>query len=176
MFRSRLVHAFVVIALLAAPPFLFTHRALAIEDPDFRVLFGPVGITLGEIALVNVYAVGNPNEIGNPNDTPWTFVVRVFDPRGTLVQEQKLQLAAGVIGSVAVAIQDEENRPHASEPSHISCGVVGFNPRPTRRANGRRAREGRSTHGANQARDRKPRRLARGKPRAAGSRSIGGSV
>ena len=49
--------------------------------------------------------------IGNPNETPWTFVVRVFDPRGKVVQEQKLQLAAGMIGSVAVAVQDEEYIP-----------------------------------------------------------------
>ena len=59
------------------------------------MLFGPVGITTGERALVNVYAIGNPDEIGNPNELPWTFVVRVFDRRGLVVQEEKLQLAAG---------------------------------------------------------------------------------
>jgi hypothetical protein len=131
MLRSRLVHAFVVTALMASPPFLFSQSAVAVEDPDYRVLFGPVGITSGERALVNVYAVGNPNEIGNPNDIPWTFVVRVFDPRGALVQEQKLQLAAGVIGSVAVAIQDEENTtaPRLSRRT-FRAEIVGFNPQP----------------------------------------------
>ena len=81
---------------------LFGDRALAIQDSEDKVWFGPVGITPGERALVNIYAIGNPNEVGNPNEAPWNFVVRVFDRRGTLVQEQKLQLAAGVIGSVAV--------------------------------------------------------------------------
>jgi hypothetical protein len=131
MFRSRLVHALVVIALLATPLFLFSQRALAIQDSEDKVWFGPVGIAPGERALVNVYAVGNPNEIGNPNDTPWTFVVRVFDPRGALVQEQKLQLAAGVIGSVAVAVQDEEYTT-ATRLSRrtFRAEIVGFNPQP----------------------------------------------
>ena len=131
MIRSRLVHTFFVVALLTATPFLFSHRALAIQDPDFRILFGPVGITSGERALVNVYAIGNPEVIGNPNEIPWTFVVRVFDPRGTLVQEQKLQLAAGVIGSVAVAVQDEEYIPGVRLGRRtFRAEIVGFNPQP----------------------------------------------
>lgn len=131
MLRSRLVHTFVVLALLATPLFLFGPRALAVQDSADKVWFGPVGITPGERALVNIYAIGNPDEIGNPNETPWTFVVRVFDPRGRLVQEQKLQLAAGVIGSVAVAIQDEENTT-ATRLSRrtFRAEIVGFNPQP----------------------------------------------
>jgi hypothetical protein len=131
MLRSRLVHAFVVIALLAAPLFLFSHRVLAIQDSEDKVWFGPIGITQGERALVNVYAIGNPNEIGNPNDTPWDFVVRVFDQRGELVQERKLQLAVGVIGSVLVAIQDEEYTT-ATRLSRrtFRAEIVGFNPQP----------------------------------------------
>ena len=131
MLRSRLVHAFVVIAMLAAPPFLFSHRVLAIQDPDYRILFGPVGITTGERALVNVYAIGDPDIVGNPNEIPWTFVVRVFDARGKVVHEQKLQLAAGVIGSVAVAIQDEENLPGVRLSRRtFRAEIVGFNPQP----------------------------------------------
>ncbi len=131
MLRSRLVHTFVVIALLAAPLFLFSQRALAIQDSEDKVWFGPVGITPGERALVNIYAIGNPNEVGNPNDTPWTFIVRVFDPRGGLVQEQKLQLAVGVIGSVAVAVQDEEYIPGTRLSRRtFRAEIVGFNPQP----------------------------------------------
>jgi len=131
MLRSRLVHTFVVLALLAAPLFLFSQRALAIQDSEDKVWFGPVGITPGERALVSIYAIGNPDVIGNPNETPWTFVVRVFDARGALVQEQKLQLAAGVIGSVAVAIQDEVNTtaPRLSRRT-FRAEIVGFNPQP----------------------------------------------
>ena len=109
MLRSRRTHALAALALLATPLFLFGDRALAIQDSEDKVWFGPVGITPGERALVNVYAIGNPDEIGNPNETPWNFVVRVFDRRGAIVQEQRLQLAPGVIGSVELVVQDEEN-------------------------------------------------------------------
>ena len=131
MLRSRLVHTFVVIALLAAPLFLFSQRALAIQDSEDKVWFGPVGITPGERALVNVYAIGNPDEIGNPNETPWTFVVRVFDLRGKLVQERKLQLGHGVIGSITLAVQDEEyvNAIPWSRRT-FRAEIVGFNPQP----------------------------------------------
>ena len=129
MRQSRRTHA-LALAMLATL-FMFGGRARAVQDPDFRVLFGPVGITSGERALVNVYAVGNPNEIGNPNDFPWTFVVRVFDPRGSLVQEQKLELAAGMIGSIAVAIQDEVNTPGLRLSRRtFRAEIVGFNPQP----------------------------------------------
>jgi len=78
MLRSRRAQALVVLALFA-PLFLFWDRALAIQDSEDKVWFGPVGITPGERALVNIYAIGNPNEIGNPDETPWNFVVRVVD-------------------------------------------------------------------------------------------------
>src|SRR5687767_14545369 len=103
MLRSRRVLSVGSLALLAISLVLSGDRALAIQDSEDKVWFGPVGITQGERALLNVYA------IGNPNDAPWTFVVRAFDRRGTLVQERRLELAPGVIGSVEVAIQDEEN-------------------------------------------------------------------
>jgi hypothetical protein len=110
---------------------MFGDRVAAIQDSEDKVWFGPVGITPGERALVNIYAVGNPNEIGNPNETPWDFVVRIFDRRGRLVQEQKLRLAAGVTGSVAVAIQDEENIPGTRLSRRtFRAEIVGFNPQP----------------------------------------------
>jgi hypothetical protein len=131
MLRSRRTRALAALALLATPLFLFSHRALAIQDSEDKVWFGPVGITPGERALINIYAIGNPDEIGNPNETPWNFVVRVFDRRGTLVQERPLQLAPGVIGSVEVFIQDEENNT-ATRLSRrtFRAEIVGFNPQP----------------------------------------------
>ena len=130
MIRSRRTQALLALAL-SVPFFMFGNRVLAIQDSEDKVWFGPVGITPGERALVNVYAIGNPDVIGNPNDLPWTFVVRVFDPRGTLVQEQKLQLAAGVIGSVAVAVQDEVNIPGVRLSRRtFRAEIVGFNPQP----------------------------------------------
>ena len=129
MIRSRRTHALLALAL-SVPLFMFGDRVLAIQDSEDKVWFGPVGITPGERALVNIYAIGNPDEIGNPNEFPWTFVVRVFDPRGTLVQEQKLQLAAGMIGSVAVAIQDEVNTTSVRSRRTFRAEIVGFNPQP----------------------------------------------
>ena len=111
MLRGRRMLPLVMLALVAIPLFVFGDRALAIQDSEDKVWFGPVGIAPGERALVNVYAVGNPNEVGNPNDRPWTFVVRAFDRRGALVQEQKLEVAPGVTGSVYIAVEDEENVP-----------------------------------------------------------------
>ena len=129
MIRSRRTHAMLALAL-SVPLFMFGDRVLAIQDSEDKVWFGPVGITPGERALVNIYAIGNPDEIGNPNEFPWTFVVRVFDPRGTLVQEQKLQLAAGMIGSVAVAVQDEVNTTSVRSRRTFRAEIVGFNPQP----------------------------------------------
>ena len=56
--------------------------------------------------------------------------MRVFDRRGTLVQEQRLQLAAGVIGSVELTIQDEENATVRLGRRTFRAEIVGFNPQP----------------------------------------------
>jgi hypothetical protein len=130
MLRSRRAHALLVLAL-SATVFTFADRVAAIQDSEDKVWFGPVGIAPGERALVNIYAIGNPDEIGDPNETPWDFVVRVFDPRGRVVQEEKLRLAAGVIGSVAIAVQDEEYTPGTRLSRRtFRAEIVGFNPQP----------------------------------------------
>lgn len=129
--HSRWIRVTAVCAVLGLALFRFGDRAVAIQDSEDKVWFGPVGITPGERALVNIYAVGNPNEIGNPNDRPWDFLVRVFDRRGTLIQEQRLRLAPGAIGSVEIAIQDEENlilTPLSRRT--FRAEIVGFNPQP----------------------------------------------
>lgn len=130
MLRSR-TRALAVLALLATPLFLFGDRALAIQDSEDKVLFGPFGIAAGQRALVNIYAIGNPVVIGNPDENPWNFVVRLFDRRGTLVQERPLQLAAGVIGSVELAVQDPEYTIAVPLSRRtFRAEIVGFNPQP----------------------------------------------
>ena len=130
MLRSHRTQALLALALFA-PFFMFGDRVLAIQDSEDKVWFGPVGITPGERALVNIYAIGNPDEIGNPNEFPWTFVVRVFDPRGKLVQERKLQLGQGVIGSITLVVQDEENVTAIPWSRRtFRAEIVGFNPQP----------------------------------------------
>lgn len=131
MLRSSRLQMIAVVALLATPLFLLGDRALAIQDSEDKVWFGPVGITPGERALVNVYAIGNPDEIGNPNERPWEFLVRVFDRRGAVVQQQRLELATGVIGLVEVAIQDQETLILAPLSRRtFRAEIVGFNPQP----------------------------------------------
>jgi len=131
MLRSRWIHTAVMVTLLATPLFLFGDRALAIQDSEDKVLFGPFGIATGQRALVNVYAIGNPNEIGNADETPWNFVVRLFDRRGTLVQERPLQLAAGVIGSVQLAVEDPDfTIALPASRRTFRAEIVGFNPQP----------------------------------------------
>ena len=122
---SRPIRALVVVAMLAIPLFLFSGSALAIQDSEDKVWFGPVGITPAERALVNIYV------IGNPNDAPWNFVVRVFDRRGALVEERRLELAAGVIGSVELTVQDEVNTIATRLGRRtFRAEIVGFNPQP----------------------------------------------
>jgi len=128
---SRCLRPAAAFAILGLALILFGDRAAAIQDSEDKVWFGPVGITPGERALVNIYAIGNPDEVGNPNDRPWDFLVRVFDRRGTLIQERRLRLAPGVIGSVEIAIPDEENlilTPLSRRT--FRAEIVGFNPQP----------------------------------------------
>ena len=131
MLRSRRTHVLAALALLVTSLFLVGDRALAVQDPDFKVLFGPLGIAPGQRALVNVYAIGNPDVVGNPEDIPWDFLVRVFDRRGAVIQERRLQLARGVIGSVELLVQEEE---HATAPRlsrrTFRAEIVGSTPRP----------------------------------------------
>jgi hypothetical protein len=127
MLHSRWTRALAALALLATP-LLFGSRALAIQDSEDKVWFGPVGIAPGERALVNIYAIGNPDESGPPDDTPWSFAVRVFDRRGTLVEERRLQLAPGVIGSVELLVQDGTVPPLGRRT--FRAEIVGFNPQP----------------------------------------------
>ena len=130
--HSRWIRPTAACVVLALALFRFGDRAMAIQDNEDKVWFGPVGITPGERALVNIYAIGNPNEIGNPNDTPWEFVVRAFDRRGMLIQERQLRLAAGVTGTVELAVQDEVNLVAAPPLSRrtFRAEIVGFNPQP----------------------------------------------
>ena len=127
MLRSRLLHAAAVVALLAIPLMLFGDRALAIQDSEDKVWFGPVGIATGEGARINVYG------IGNPDITPWTFVIRIFDRQGTVVQGGSLQVATGAIGSFEI-IGNPNERIGISVPAAarrtLRAEVVGFNPQP----------------------------------------------
>jgi len=126
MLRSRLIHAVVLaVALLATSLFLFGDRALAIQDSEDKVLFGPIGIGVGQAARINVYGIGNPNE------TPWDFAVRIFNRQGDVVQERRFQVAAGVIASFEVSIGNPDIFPvDRLGRRTMRAEIVGFNPQP----------------------------------------------
>jgi hypothetical protein len=129
MLRSRRIQTIVVIALLAVPLFMFGDRALAIQDSEDKVWFGPVGLGVGQGARVNVYAVGNPDTIGNPEVRPWEFTVRIFNRQGKAVQERTFRIAPGVIGSFEVAATDDLQADRLGRRT-FRAEIVGFNPQP----------------------------------------------
>ena len=125
MLRSRLVRTTVLLALLVIPLSLFTGRGLAVVGPEYRVLFGPVGVGAGQGARVNVYAVGNPN------DLPWEFAVRIFNTRGDVVQQREFRVAPGVIGSFEINIGNPNELPTDRLGRRtLRAEIVGFNPQP----------------------------------------------
>ena len=129
MGRSRLI-PFVLALALIAPLCMFGGRAFAIQDSEDTVRFGPVGITPGERAVVNIHVIAAAGAIGAANDTPSTFVVRVFDSRGTLVQQRRLLLARGVIASVPLAIQEDGEAAPPLRRRTFRAEIVAFNPQP----------------------------------------------
>lgn len=105
-----------VLFLCASPP------AHAIRGGDIA-LFGPVGITRGQVLRLNV------SGIGNPNDMPWTFQVRVLDTAGDLVIERRLELRPGATGFVDIRFGDGQAPPQTARRT-LRAEIVGFNPQP----------------------------------------------
>jgi len=125
MLRSRWIQAVVLVALLVTPLFLFGDRALAIQDSEDKVLFGPFTVGVGQAARLNVAVIGNPNEL------PWDFVVRVFNRRGDVVQERKFQVEPNAIGSFEINVGNPGIFPvDRLGRLTMRAEVVGFNPQP----------------------------------------------
>jgi hypothetical protein len=103
LFRSRWLRSHALLLLVAVALGSLGDRTLAVQGGK-KVLFGPLGVARQEAVRVNVYAAGNPDGISDPNDVPWDFVVRIFNRRGDLADEQRLRLAPGVTASVEVNI------------------------------------------------------------------------
>jgi hypothetical protein len=120
------------VGLLATPLFLFGDRALAIQDSEDKVLFGPIGIGIGQGARVNVYSVAIGTGGITPLPTaPWEFTVRIFNTRGVLVQERKFEAAPGITRSLEISIEDPENFPADRLGRRtLRAEIVGFNPQP----------------------------------------------
>ena len=102
------------------------------RSEEDKILFGPFGLAAGEAARINVYAIGNPEVIGNPDEAPWTFIVRVFNRQGVVVQGGKFQVAPGAIGSFEFLGAAEERTAASVLPVRrtLRVEVVGIQPPP----------------------------------------------
>jgi hypothetical protein len=120
----RVVHTLAALSVAALAVVGSAAPAYAFQDGE-KALFGPIGVTRGQMVRLSVYG------IGNPDSAPWDFVVRVFNVRGEKVREIRLQRAPGVPGFADVAFQDsEEFPPDIFGRRTMRAEIVGFNPQP----------------------------------------------
>jgi hypothetical protein len=124
MFHSRLIRSFGLVALVVVAMLGVADRVLALADSE-KVLFGPVSVAQGEGVRLNVSAVGNPDT------APWSFLVRIFNRRGALVVERRLELPPGVTGSIDVYVWNPGDFPAETLGRRtLRAEIVGFNPQP----------------------------------------------
>jgi len=119
---SRLARLPVLPALTLAVFLWSSQPAFAIRNSEMA-LFGPVGIARGQILRISTYG------IGNPNDLPWTFLVRVLDADGAPVTERRLELRPGVTGFVDIRLPDTIPTTAVARRT-LRAEIVGFNPQP----------------------------------------------
>jgi hypothetical protein len=127
--------ALIFSAMVAGAGFWNARVASAISDEEFKILFGPLGLTRVDVLRVNVYGIGDPNEIVDPSDpsVQWVFEVKIFDATGRLVRSSRLgPLAPGATAFSDFAISDEEFLPPRDRFGRRTYRVeiVGFNPQP----------------------------------------------
>jgi hypothetical protein len=122
MKRWRAARALVLAALTIGAVLWVSPSLLAIRSGDIA-LFGPVGITRGQMLRLNV------SGIGNPNDMPWTFHARVLDAAGAVVVERRLELRPGVTGFVDVRFGEGQAAPQTARRV-LRAEIVGFDPQP----------------------------------------------
>ena len=132
MLRSRLARATVVLALLAIPLSLFGGRALAVVGPEYKVLFGPIGVGVGQGVRINVYTTGTTRTAGIAVPDPrWEFTVKIFNTRGVVVQERRFRAATGAIASSEVNIGDPDIFPADRLGRRtLRAEIVGISPPP----------------------------------------------
>ena len=125
MLRAQFARLAAPLVLLAPLLFVFGDRALAIQDSEDKVWFGPVGVGTGQGARINVYGSGRPE------GTPWTFAVRIFNRRSEVAQERTFQTAPGTIASIEINIGNPDTFPvDRLGRRTLRAEVVGFNPQP----------------------------------------------
>ena len=133
MFRSRLFHAVVLLVVLVTGWLLFAGRALAIQESEDKVWFGPVGVGVGQAARINVYGLGSSGLGGTvpPPTAPWEFTARIFNRRGDMVQERQFRVTPGAIVSFEISIDGPNEFPvDRLGRRTLRAEIVGFNPQP----------------------------------------------
>jgi len=116
--RARVCAALVVAAALR-----LTTSAYAVRNSE-QALFGPVSVADGQILRINVYG------IGNPDISPWTFLVRILDAKDEVVNERRLQLRPGASGVVNLKVGEGGLVPDTNGRRTLRAEIVGFNPQP----------------------------------------------
>jgi hypothetical protein len=130
LFGFRTLRTVILLRLVGTTSGSLGDRALA-APRGATVLFGPIGVGRQEGVRVNVYAARDPNAISDPNDTSWEFVLRIFNHRGELARQYRLQLAPGVTASVDVNIGNPDIFPADRLGRRtLRAEIVGFNPQP----------------------------------------------
>ena len=113
--------------------FVSGDRVLAIQDSEDKVLFGPLGVGVGQTARINVYGL-SPGGIGGtvPLPTvPWEFTVRIFNRRGEAVHERTFAVAPGAIASFEINVGNPNDFPvDRLGRRTLRAEIVGFNPQP----------------------------------------------
>jgi hypothetical protein len=110
-------------ALVVAAALSLTTSAYAIRNSE-QARFGPVSVADGQILRINVYG------IGNPDISSWTFLVRILDANGEVVNERRLQLRPGVSGVVNLKVGEGGLVPDRNRRRTLRAEIVGFNPQP----------------------------------------------
>jgi hypothetical protein len=132
MLRSRLVRGTVVLALIAIPLSLLGGRALAIVGPEYKVLFGPIGVGVGQGVRISVYTTGEAytGGIAVP-DQRWEFTVKTFNTQGVIVHERRFRVAPGAIASSDIKIGNPDEFPADRLGRRtLRAEVIGIQPPP----------------------------------------------
>ena len=123
--HSRVLRNSALVALLAIVMSTSGGRAATIQGTEGAVLLGPIGVAKNEAVRLNIYAVGDLE------DMPWDFVVRIFNTRGEVGVERRFTLAPGVTRSVDVNIGNPDIFPIETLGRRtLRAEIKGFNPQP----------------------------------------------
>jgi len=129
--RSRRVRFGAAFVLLLALVLALHASVRAISEENDKVLFGPIGVALNEGVRINMHAIGDPDSIGDPGIQAWTFTVRVFNRRGTVALERRVDVLPGTFATVGLGLLDPAQFPSDTLGRRtLRAEIVGFNPQP----------------------------------------------